>query len=106
VNYQYKNTETSMISFSLFFLIPMTKYKQYTYENKGKRNACNDPQTHPYRTIHIVIMNINNRAQSKSDKQENNTSNKFPFPGNQEYQKKYERGYKMHDKTLYLFPNR
>ena len=55
--------------------------KQDPHDNKWQRNQGNDPQTHPYRMIHLIVMQKDQRTHPKPNDRKYYTPNEFPFPG-------------------------
>ena len=70
-----------MVCYKILFLFVMTHNKEYTHNNERKSNEQDDAEAHPNGMVHFVIMNKDKGAKYESDKYENDTSNKFQFPG-------------------------
>jgi len=60
----------------------MTYNKKNTHNNEWNSNHQDYAEAHPNGVVHFIIYHKYKRAQGKTYYRKNDTTNKFPFPGN------------------------
>jgi len=66
----------------ILFLLVMTHNKKNTHNDEWDSNHQDDAEAHPNGVVHFIIYHKYQRAQAKTYYRKNDTTNKFPFPGN------------------------
>jgi hypothetical protein len=92
--------------FDLSFLQIIAYDKKNTYNYKWKINHCNDPKALTDRKmISIVIKHKDKGARSNTYEHKKESSEIFPFPGNNKQSRQDKSWDKMQGQTSKLLPN-